>query len=64
MTLRLCADLLISADKISKIRPHRQEHITKNFKIKNASMYEMYQKHEMNVNRCHFVKQTYKNCLN
>ena len=34
VTLRLCADLLISADKISKFSPHRQEHITKNFKMK------------------------------
>ena len=40
MTLRLCADLLIYADKISKISPHRQEHITqKNSREKNASMY-------------------------
>ena len=31
VTLRLCADLLISADKISKFSPHRQEHITKKF---------------------------------
>ena len=69
MTLRLCADLLISADKISKISPHRQEHITQKIQEKKITSRDLNQPirwlklkrmSQKKISKCNYLSQCKK----